>query len=171
MNINLFTAITVLVISIATVFLSAVSAYLIAQTKKVLNFSNAFKVYSQVIIVMLQAFIVVFFCFRIEYTLESDITSLEKKYNIILLSIGILLNLLLIIMTLINLIILLPPGSKRGLKAFAKKIAEKLPAAVAKFIENTLHKLYVNLKKLAIKNCKKLIQLLEGEGTSNDDNI
>lgn len=171
MNINLFTAITVLVISVVTVFLSAVSAYLIAQTQKVLNFSNAFKVYSQVIIVMLQAFIVVSFCFRIEYTLGSDITSLEKKYEIILLGIGILLNLLLIIMTLVNLTILLPPDSKQRLKAFAKKISEKLPAAVAKFLEKILHKLYVNLKKLAIKNCKKLIQLLEGKDTSNDDNI
>lgn len=170
MNINLLTALTVLTISLVTVFLSALSTYLISRTKRVLNFSNAFKVNSQILVIMVETFLIVSLFFRIEYTLESDITSLEKKYEIILLGIGILLNLLLMIMTLVNLTILLPPDLKQRLKGLAKKILEKLPAAVAKFLEKILNKVYVTLKNLAIENCKKLIHLLGGDENSNEDN-
>lgn len=170
MNINLLTALTVLTISLVTVFLSALSTYLISCTKRVLNFSNAFKVNSQILVIMVETFLIVSLFFRIEYTLESDITSLEKKYEIILLGIGILLNLLLMIMTLVNLTILLPPDLKQRLKGLAKKILEKLPAAVAKFLEKILNKVYVTLKNLAIENCKKLIHLLGGDENSNEDN-
>lgn len=170
MNINLLTALTVLTISLVTVFLSALSTYLISRTKRVLNFSNAFKVNSQILVIMVETFLIVSLFFRIEYTLESDITSLEKKYEIILLGIGILLNLLLMIMTLVNLTILLPPDLKQRLKGLAKKILEKLPAAVAKVLEKILNKVYVTLKNLAIENCKKLIHLLGGDENSNEDN-
>lgn len=176
MNHILLTAITVLALSAVTVFFSTVSAYLIAQTKKVMSFSNVFKVYSQSVILMIQFFIAISFIYRIELAIEmakeSSSVPLDTKYIIIILGIGLAINALLIVLTIINLSILIPVKQKKKMKAFIKKYSEKLPKFLRKALSPVTHKVYLALKNLAIRNCDNLIEFLEEiKPSDNDDNV
>lgn len=160
------TGITVVMLFTITVILAAFSFFLIGKTQKaqkVKSFTNAFIVYSQMILLMIQTFVALTFCYMMEYLIKTSTSpmSFETKYTVIIFSIGLVFNVILIVVTFLNLIIIFPAKHRKTIKRHLKSLAEKLPCQLRFILIPTAKKIYLSIKQLATDVCGNLNQFFQ----------
>ncbi len=153
-DILILTAFYALLSLLLIMLLSSISTILISKSTGITNFSMVVKRRSQIPILFVQIMIITFQGYYSEKLMSSNLyDNIDTKYLSFIFAVCISMSIVLLIITIVNFTILLPPKSRQKIK---KAIIKKLPY----FLQRVGFPIYGAFKKFSVRYCDLLTDLI-----------